>query len=164
MSQSSAVPAGNDAPTQAEEEPEPLSFTLVVVSPSVGVNNPLTFPHLPATTTVKQLKAKIRDALPSKPVDESQRLIHRGRMLGREVETMLEIFGQETVSRSHYLHKATLLIIAVISWQTPNHRRYILPYDLWMAHLLIQQRLPLRDHYLPHPILYCLNLAPNQRQ
>ncbi|RDL40417.1 uncharacterized protein BP5553_00396 [Venustampulla echinocandica] len=89
--------AGNDAPTREEEQPEPLSFPLVIVSPSVGAASRLSFPHLSANTTVKQLKAKVRDALPSKPVDDSQRLIHRGRMLGRDSETMLEIFGQETL-------------------------------------------------------------------
>ena len=89
--------AADDAPTREEERPEPITFTLAVVSPSVGVSSPLNFPHLPASTTVKELKAKIRDALPSRPVDESQRLIHRGRMLGRDTETMLNIFGPETV-------------------------------------------------------------------
>ncbi|KAH6681791.1 hypothetical protein B0J14DRAFT_623598 [Halenospora varia] len=106
MSQSTENSAASDAPTRDDEQPEPLSFTLVIVSPSVGVSSPLNFPHLPATTTIKQLKAKIRDALPSKPVDESQRLIHRGRMLGRDNETMLDIFGQETLGNpeSQTLH------------------------------------------------------------
>jgi hypothetical protein len=100
MSQPSNTAAvGSDTPTRDEEQPEPINFTLVIVSPSVGVTGPLTFPHLPATTSVKELKAKIRDVLPSKPADESQRLIHRGRMLARELETMLEIFGKETVSK-----------------------------------------------------------------
>jgi hypothetical protein len=97
MAQPAGTPAGLDAPSRDEERPEPLNFTLQIISPSIGVTGPLSFPLLPATTTVKELKAKIRDALPSKPVDESQRLIHRGRMLARETETMLEIFGQETV-------------------------------------------------------------------
>jgi hypothetical protein len=97
MSESAGTPTAPDAPTIDEERLEPLNFTLQIISPSIGVTGPLSFPLLPATTTVKQLKAKIRDALPSKPVDESQRLIHRGRMLARETETMLEIFGQETV-------------------------------------------------------------------
>jgi hypothetical protein len=97
MSQPTELTRANDAPTRDDEQPEPLSFTLAIVSPSVGVASRLNFPHLPATTTVKQLKAKIRDSLPSKPADDNQRLIHRGRMLGRETETMLEIFGQETV-------------------------------------------------------------------
>jgi len=90
-------------PHSHEEGSASLSFTLQIISPSIGVTGPLSFPLLPATTTIKQLKAKIRDALPSNPVDESQRLIHRGRMLARETETMLEIFGQETVTASSSL-------------------------------------------------------------
>jgi hypothetical protein len=97
MAQSTDSPVGPDAPTRDEERPKPSVFTLQVVSPSVGVSSPLSFPHLAATTTIKELKAKIRDALPSKPTDDHQRLIHRGRMLGRETETMLDVFGQETV-------------------------------------------------------------------
>lgn len=86
--------------------PEPIdtegSDTLVVnlqiVSPSVGVNRPLLFPELPAATTIKQLKEKIRNALPVRPPDENQRLIHRGRALLREADTLLDIFGAESVS------------------------------------------------------------------
>jgi len=108
MSEPAGAPSAPDASTRDEERSEPLSFTLQIISPSIGVTGPLCFPLLPATATVKQLKAKIRDALPSKPVDESQRLIHRGRMLARETETMLEIFGQETVvdlfSSCQYYH------------------------------------------------------------
>ncbi len=97
MSQSENIASHSDAVNKVEEQSESPSFTLQVVSPSVGVSSPLSFQRLPATTTIKQLKARIRDALPSNPTDESQRLIHRGRMLAREAETMLEIFGQETV-------------------------------------------------------------------
>ncbi|RDW71287.1 hypothetical protein BP6252_07850 [Coleophoma cylindrospora] len=95
-----------DAPTRDEEQPEPTTFTLNVVSPSAGVSGPLVFPHLLASTTVQQLKARIRDALPTRPTDESQRLIHRGRMLGREAETMTEIFGSDTLANpeSQTLH------------------------------------------------------------
>lgn len=104
MSQSQALPAGIDAQTRNGELPEPLSFTLIIVSPSVGVSSPLTFASLPATTTVRQLKAKIRDSTTSKPANDRQRLIYRGRLLGREAETMLEVFGQETVSKGPLIH------------------------------------------------------------
>jgi hypothetical protein len=97
MSQSTDIPARAAASVQDEQTPEALSFTLNLVSPSLGVPQPFTFPQLPAATTVKQLKAKIRDVLPSKPADESQRLIRGGHMLARETDTMLEVFGQETV-------------------------------------------------------------------
>ncbi|TVY21822.1 hypothetical protein LARI1_G000232 [Lachnellula arida] len=100
MSQSHALPAGNDVQSRDREQPEPLSFTLIIVSPSVGVSSPLTFTSLPATTTVSQLKAKIRDSTTSKPANDRQRLIYRGRLLGREAETMLEVFGQETLRNS----------------------------------------------------------------
>ncbi|KAH7418363.1 hypothetical protein BKA64DRAFT_654243 [Cadophora sp. MPI-SDFR-AT-0126] len=101
MAEPSEAPQA-DTQTTGEEAPRPLSFTLHVVSPSVGVASPLNFASLPATTTVKELKGRIRDVLPSKPQDENQRLIHRGRMLGRENETMLEIFGQETLSNTDF--------------------------------------------------------------
>ncbi|KAK0124449.1 hypothetical protein ONS95_009404 [Cadophora gregata] len=99
MAEPSAAPLA-DTETKGEEAPGPLKFTLHVVSPSVGVSGPLNFASLPATTTVKDLKGRIRDVLPSRPPDENQRLIHRGRMLGRDAETMLEIFGQETLSNT----------------------------------------------------------------
>lgn len=70
---------------------------LQVVSPSSQVRSPLTFQLLPATTTVKELKERIRDALDVSPSAESQRLIYRGRMLARDSETMMEILGEETV-------------------------------------------------------------------
>lgn len=79
------------------EQANTEAFHLQVVSPSSGVNGPLSFPQLPVDTTVKQLKEKIREALPMRPSDDLQRLIHRGRLLARENETMSDIFGQETV-------------------------------------------------------------------
>jgi hypothetical protein len=96
--------------SQAENQGEPSmgdgentssgTFTLQVVSPSAGVTGPLSFMQLPSGTTVKQLKEKIRESLPMRPSDDHQRLIHRGRLLSKEDETMSEIFGQEKVCRS----------------------------------------------------------------
>jgi hypothetical protein len=124
MSEPAGVPPGPDAPTKDEERPQPLKFTLQIISPSIGVTGPLSFPLLPATTTVRQLKAKIRDALPSKPVDESQRLIHRGRMLARETETMLEIFGQETVATYSTSSRKPVLTLIVFSLPAQSPRLY----------------------------------------
>ncbi|KAM0136479.1 hypothetical protein ACHAO1_004617 [Botrytis cinerea] len=97
---------GSDAPTKDEEQPKLPTFTLSIVSPSVEVASPLTFPQLLVTTTVQELKAKIREVVQSKPADSAQRLIHRGRMLERESQTMLEVFGQESLSSldTHTLH------------------------------------------------------------
>lgn len=78
------------------------TFTLQIVSPSVGFNGPISFPELPTATTVKKLKGKIRERLLVKPEDDHQRLIHRGRLLNRDDETMSELFGQETVRNSSH--------------------------------------------------------------
>ncbi|KAF5621174.1 hypothetical protein F52700_10923 [Fusarium sp. NRRL 52700] len=76
------------------------TVNLQVVSPSVGVNRPLLFPNLAANTTIKQLKDKIRQALPLRPADDHQRLIHRGHALVREADTLVDIFGADAVRTS----------------------------------------------------------------
>ncbi|CAD6442932.1 dfe4ec3b-76fd-45cb-ac02-d793a3cb6e30 [Sclerotinia trifoliorum] len=98
MSQSLENEAASDVLTKNEEQPTLPTFTLSIVSPSTEVASPLIFPQLLPTTTVQELKAKIRDVVQSKPTDSAQRLIHRGRMLERGSQTMLEIFGQESLS------------------------------------------------------------------
>ena len=100
MSQPSDLPPGTEAPKNDAEASAPLAFNLVVISPSNGVNGPLTFPNVLATISVKDVKAKIRDTIPSKPTDEGQRLIHHGRLLSRDTETMTEVFGHEAVGNS----------------------------------------------------------------
>jgi hypothetical protein len=100
MSQPAESPTGpptSTAPAADGEIKSSLEFTLVVISPSNGVDGPLHFPNTAGTTTVKDVKAKIRDKVPSKPSDDGQRLIHHGRLLSRETETMLDVFGQEAV-------------------------------------------------------------------
>ncbi|KAH8166660.1 hypothetical protein CIB48_g1535 [Xylaria polymorpha] len=72
---------------------DPGQFTLQILSPSMNVPQPL-FLTLPVTTTVQQLKERIRGCVGTKPPDDAQRLIHRGRLLARDSETMLELFGE----------------------------------------------------------------------
>ncbi|KAM3070230.1 hypothetical protein ACMFMG_010067 [Clarireedia jacksonii] len=107
MAESTSNEAVNDAPAlkRTEEQPTTATFTLSIVSPSTEVASPLTFSDLLVSTTVQGLKAKIRDIVPSKPDDSSQRLIHRGRMLA-DSQTMLQVFGQESLSSSdpHTIH------------------------------------------------------------
>ncbi|KAK3175786.1 hypothetical protein K4F52_009997 [Lecanicillium sp. MT-2017a] len=81
------------ADAQASGEPV---VNVQIVSPSVGVNRPLLFPGTPASTTIKQLKEKIREALPLRPADEHQRLIHRGRALMRDSDSLLDVLGAES--------------------------------------------------------------------
>lgn len=91
--QPSAPPATADAPVSV--------INLQIVSPSVGVNT-LTFPALAASTTVGQLKEKIRETLPLRPAADQQRLIHRGRLLARDTESLHDVFGEETVGSHTY--------------------------------------------------------------
>ena len=93
-SQSSSSSSGDSSPASSDQ----LTLNLQVVSPSVGVNRPLRFPEIAASTTIKQLKERIRQILPLRPADDHQRLIHRGRALVRETDTMLDIFGEDAVS------------------------------------------------------------------
>lgn len=86
---SSAPPASHDD--------APLAVNLQIVSPSAGVGN-LRFPDLPAATTLRQLKEKIRETLSWHPADDHQRLIHRGRLLARDTDTLQNVFGEEPVS------------------------------------------------------------------
>ncbi|OTA67724.1 hypothetical protein K449DRAFT_461711 [Hypoxylon sp. EC38] len=96
--------AGGSASTT---EAEPASFTLHLVSPSVGIPQPLIL-EVPTDTTVKQLKERIRNAVNTRPSDEAQRLIHRGRLLSRDSETMTDIFGREALQSTDHqtLHLA----------------------------------------------------------
>ncbi|KAI0969718.1 hypothetical protein F4678DRAFT_151877 [Xylaria arbuscula] len=91
--------------SQASPATELGHFTLQVLSPSINVPQPL-FLALPVTTTVRQLKEQIRHSVGSKPPDDAQRLIHRGRLLARDSETMLELFGEELrrSTEHHTLH------------------------------------------------------------
>ncbi|RYP11764.1 hypothetical protein DL765_007606 [Monosporascus sp. GIB2] len=90
-----ASPSPN--PLASEAEGGPLKFTLQILSPSTGVPQPLVIQGLPASVTIKQLKERLRNILRARPSDQAQRLIHRGRLLAREEETMLNVFGEEAL-------------------------------------------------------------------
>ncbi|KAF4121811.1 Conserved fungal protein [Geosmithia morbida] len=89
--------ASSSSPSGGTYDKDQLCVNLQVVSPSVGVTRPLIFPGLPASTTLKQLKEKIRQALPFRPTDENQRLIARGRALLRDTDTLLDVLGDAIV-------------------------------------------------------------------
>ncbi|KAI0834136.1 hypothetical protein F5Y06DRAFT_175230 [Hypoxylon sp. FL0890] len=93
-------------------EAESATFTLQLVSPSVGIPQPLSL-KLPTDITVRQLKERIRNAVSTRPADEAQRLIHRGRLLGRDSETMIEIFGREALQSTD--HQTLHLVLRDLS-------------------------------------------------
>jgi hypothetical protein len=78
----------------AEEEP---TIHLKLLSPSTEVEGDINFKHLPASTTVRELRSRIQDAVPSKPAPERMRLIYRGRVVANEADTLENIFGAESV-------------------------------------------------------------------
>ncbi|KZL83508.1 ubiquitin family protein [Colletotrichum incanum] len=96
MASEGSSSTAHPAPEAASDH---LSVNLQVLSPSTAANSsrPLVFPGLAATTTVKQLKEKIRQALPLKPSDSQQRLIYRGRVLQPDGDTLLSVIGEEVI-------------------------------------------------------------------
>ncbi|KAI1266702.1 hypothetical protein F5Y18DRAFT_363967 [Xylariaceae sp. FL1019] len=88
------------SPATGEVVADPESFTLQIVSPSAGVPQPLALESLPTSTTVQQLKDKIRDRLDSKPPGTHQRLIHQGHLL-RDAQTMRDVFGSNLLVNNH---------------------------------------------------------------
>lgn len=83
-------------------------MNIAIVSPSLSANTPLNFPGLPASTTIGQLKQRIRDALDSKPTNDRQRLIHQGKLLARENESLLEVLGEQRVGLRVLMHHGTM--------------------------------------------------------
>ena len=96
MEPEEAPQAAHDAPdSEAPVPAEQLTINLKIISPNL--TQPLSLPDLPVTTTVVQLKERIRQQLHSRPADPQQRLIYRGRMLNRPEEKLLDLFGEEMV-------------------------------------------------------------------
>ena len=91
----------NDGPSTASSDrsgPGAQAIVLHVLSPSTEVPKKLTFPVVPTSTTVGELKLIIRDAVATKPTPERQRLIYRGKALTHDATMLKDVFGQETVS------------------------------------------------------------------
>ncbi|KAJ1329625.1 homocysteine-responsive endoplasmic reticulum-resident ubiquitin-like domain member 1 protein [Microdochium nivale] len=75
----------------------PDNLDLHILSPSPGVPQPLLLHGIPTTTTIRQLKDRLRNTLDAKPADNAQRLIHRGRLLACDDDTLLDVFGQDAI-------------------------------------------------------------------
>lgn len=77
--------------------PPILKLKLRILS-SLGVEEPLTFDNLSPSTTVGELKAKIRESLRSRD-SEVQRLIYRGRLLVNDSDRLVDVIGEQEVGR-----------------------------------------------------------------
>lgn len=73
------------------DPPDVQRICLHVVSP--GPENRQTFPSLPVTTSIAQLKLLIANASPLHPAPSRQRLIYRGRRLAVDTDTLANVFG-----------------------------------------------------------------------
>jgi hypothetical protein len=95
-------PTPSTSPTRANDTDSPgvpseqLALDLRIVSPSLP--QPISILEIAAAATVGQVKEKIRSRLPGGYSESSQRLICRGRMLNRDDETLLNLFGEDLVS------------------------------------------------------------------
>jgi hypothetical protein len=82
-------------PNMAEEVP---AVNLRILSPSTELQGGLSFPNLPAATTIQELRTRIQDTAPSKPAPDRMRLIYRGRVIANDADTLATVFGAESVS------------------------------------------------------------------
>jgi hypothetical protein len=73
------------------------TINLKVLSPSTEVEGGVTFADLPTTTTIKELRSRIQDAVPSRPATERMRLIYRGRVVANDADTLGDVFGAANV-------------------------------------------------------------------
>jgi hypothetical protein len=89
---------------------EASTINLKVLSPSTEVEGGVSFPDLPTTTTIKELRNRIQDAVPSKPAPERMRLIYRGRVVANDTDTLGLVFGAENVR--------VKVVTASCSWRT----------------------------------------------
>lgn len=80
-------------------EETPTTINLKVLSPSAEVEGGVTFPDIPTTTSIKELRSRIQDAVPSRPGPERMRLIYRGRVVANENDTLGTVFGVDNVRK-----------------------------------------------------------------
>ena len=78
------------------------NIVLHVLSPSSEVPNKITFPIIHVSTTIGELKTRIREAIPTRPAPERQRLIYRGKALTQDATTLKDVFTQDIVCAISY--------------------------------------------------------------
>jgi Ubiquitin family len=85
-----------EAPHTGSKSPmEPLVH-LRILCPNQEVQQ-LSFTGLSSSTTVGQVKLKIRDVIATRPEPGIQRLLYQGKWLGRDDHTLSTVFGADAV-------------------------------------------------------------------
>ena len=77
-----------------------MTLNLRVLSPSSEVDGGIHLQDLPTSTTVRELRLKIQDAVASKPGPERMRLIYRGKVVANDADTLETVFGAENVGHA----------------------------------------------------------------
>lgn len=88
---------GSSSGSSSKHSAKRQTFMLHVLSPSADFPNKITYPDVPISATVGELKIRICDAVDSGPSPELQRLIYRGKPLAQDTAFLKDIFTQETV-------------------------------------------------------------------
>lgn len=94
MADTQGEPSSTGFPPESSQPVQTVDIH--IVSPTVGVPA-LDFPSLPVETTMRQLKDRIQEALPSHPAHDQQRLIHRGRLLDPDDLSLRDIMTTDQV-------------------------------------------------------------------
>ncbi|KAF2651719.1 hypothetical protein K491DRAFT_696234 [Lophiostoma macrostomum CBS 122681] len=82
------------------------AIDLKVLSPSTEVGRDIHLPQISASTTVADLRLRLKDAIASRPSIERMRLIYRGRVVANDTDTLSDVFGAENIRqyKDHTLH------------------------------------------------------------
>lgn len=83
------------------------AINLKVLSPSTEVQRDINLLDLPISLTLKELRERIQNEIPTRPAPERMRLIYRGRALARETDTLSDVFGLDNVGHSPLLRGAS---------------------------------------------------------
>ncbi|KAK4657329.1 hypothetical protein QC762_212040 [Podospora pseudocomata] len=106
-----------DEQVAAPQEDAPLVVNLNLIQPSGTL---LSFARTPAATTLRQLKAKVREGLPSRPSDEQIRFIYRGHLLQRDTDTLLDVFTEQVIRSSGDQQSLHMVIRDVVNQPSGN--------------------------------------------
>ncbi|KAH7128283.1 hypothetical protein B0J11DRAFT_266393 [Dendryphion nanum] len=88
------------------DDEEQLLVNLKVLSPSTEVKSDIALVDLPAATTIQELRNRIRNEIESRPAVDRMRLIYRGRVMMRDADTLIDVFGLDSIheSKNQTLH------------------------------------------------------------
>jgi hypothetical protein len=73
-------------------------FILHVLCPSLPPPNRFTFTNLPLSSTIADLKVRISQTVPSRPVPDNQKLLYLGKLLSNDSVTLQSLFEPVNVS------------------------------------------------------------------